>query len=146
VGIGTFRAFLIVMGVRDHAELDVWKLADAVRIEVRALAAKPAFARCDDLRAQLVRAAESPCANIAEGFSRYFPRDFARFVRIARGSLNEVIEHLGRARALGTVSEAEAQSVERYARRARAAAVHLVRYLESDQAARHVGQHLRRRN
>jgi four helix bundle protein len=77
------------------------------------------------LRDQLSSAAEGPCGHIAEGFSRWFPNDFARFVRIAKGSLSEVIVHIGAARDRGLVTDAECQDINRYARRARGAATAL---------------------
>jgi four helix bundle protein len=46
---------------------------------------------------QLVRAADSIGANIAEGCGRWNYRDNRRFVRIARGSLNECKHWLRRA-------------------------------------------------
>ena len=67
----------------------------------------------------------------AEGFSRYFPRDFARFVRIAKGSLSEVIVHIGSARDKGLATEAEFKDICSHARRARGAATGLIRYLET---------------
>jgi len=121
-------------GVRDHTELDVWKLSNLVRLKVRILVARPIFQRDWDLRDQLSEAAESPCPNIGEGFSRYLPRDFARFVRIAKGSLTEVIEHMGRALAKGFVNEDETNEVCTLARRARGAATNLIIYLESAEA------------
>lgn len=48
---------------------------------------------CDQIRA----ASSSAPANIAEGFWRFRPREFARFVRIALGSLGETQNHLRRA-------------------------------------------------
>ncbi|MEO7789407.1 MAG: four helix bundle protein [Vicinamibacterales bacterium] len=45
-------------------------------------------------RDQLRDSACSAPSNIAEGFSRYSPREFARFVAIARGSLAETQNHL----------------------------------------------------
>jgi len=74
-----------VAGVRDHTELDAWRLSDAVQIEVDRLINAPGFNRYPRLKDQMRRAAESPCPNIAEGFSRFYPREFARFVRIAKG-------------------------------------------------------------
>src|SRR4051812_15101018 len=46
---------------------------------------------------QLVRACDSIGANIAEGYGRGTPADNKRFVRIARGSLNEPHHWLRRA-------------------------------------------------
>jgi four helix bundle protein len=47
-----------------------------------------------DLRAQLVKAARSVAANIAEGFGRGTEADTLRFFRIANGSLEEAQEGL----------------------------------------------------
>lgn len=47
-----------------------------------------------NLVSQLIRAANSVCANIAEGFGRYNPQESIQFYRTARGSLMEVKSHL----------------------------------------------------
>jgi four helix bundle protein len=117
--------------VRDYKELMVWQLADELQTAIHRLASRPAFDRRPDLRRQLVRAAESPCANLAEGFARYHPREFARFVRIAKGSLAEVIEHVRTAHDVSLVTIAEATELIRTARRALGAATKLAQYLES---------------
>ncbi|PTY07048.1 four helix bundle protein [Opitutaceae bacterium EW11] len=64
------------------------------------------FAR-ETVGRQLIRAADSIGANIAEGFGRASTADNQRFVRIARGSLYEVRHFLRRADARGLVGERE---------------------------------------
>jgi four helix bundle protein len=122
------------MGGRDYTELDVWKLADEVRRRVRTILDRRVFNKDLDLRDQLRRAAEAPCPNIAEGFSRYHPRDFARFLRTAKGSLTEVIEHLSRALAQQCVTEQEVAEITSLTKRARGAATKLILYLENAEA------------
>ena len=123
-------------GVRDHTELDVWQLGDELRELVHQLTDRASFRAAHELHDQLRRAVNGVCPNIAEGFSRYYPREFAPFVRIARGSLSETIDHLRRAQARGLLTADEASSAGTLARRARGAAARLVSYLESDAAAR----------
>ena len=121
-------------GVREHTELTVWKLCDELRERVRPIVDRAAFGRYPKLREQIDEAAESPCPNIGEGFSRYFPRDNARFVRVAAGSLTELIEHLGRAHARRLITTEESESLVSLARRARKTATRYMVYLESAEA------------
>ena len=82
------------MGVRDFRELVAWQLSYELKCEVFAFTAKaPAsrdFKYCDQIRAS----SSSAPANIAEGFGRFRPREFARFLEIARASLVETRNHL----------------------------------------------------
>ena len=51
---------------------------------------RPGFYADLKLRSQLDAASDSVCRNVAEGFGCRSDREFARFLRIARRSLNEV--------------------------------------------------------
>ena len=118
-------------GVRTHEELDVWKLSQEVVTRVRQLLKTPTLRADFQLRDQLSRAAEKIGPNIAEGFSRFVPGDNARFIRIAKASLTEVIVHLETAVAKGYLKAAEIQIPSRFARRARGAATQYILYLET---------------
>jgi four helix bundle protein len=54
---------------------------------------------------QIVRAADSVGANIAEGYGRASPVDHKRFVRIARGSLYETRHFVRRADKRGLIAK-----------------------------------------
>jgi four helix bundle protein len=79
-----------VAGARHFTDLVVWQLADQLRVHVFRVTARPPLRTDFKLRSQLDDAADSVCRNIAEGFGAQSNREFARFVRIARRSLNEV--------------------------------------------------------
>jgi four helix bundle protein len=116
-------------GARDHTELDVWQLSDEVRRRVDEITAHGRFDRRPTLRDQLRESSDSPCPNIAEGFGRFQPRDFARFLRIARGSLVETIDHLHRAAELNLITTRERDETTSFARRACRALSALINYL-----------------
>ena len=77
--------------------LRVYRLAEQLADEVWAVVERwPGFPR-NTVGGQLVRAADSIGANIAEGTGRGSFQDNRRFVKIARGSLSEVQHWLRRA-------------------------------------------------
>jgi four helix bundle protein len=77
--------------------LRVYQLAEKLADEIwNAVAAWDHFAR-DTVGKQIVRAADSIGANIGEGIGRGSAPENRRFVRIARGSLNETKHWLRRA-------------------------------------------------
>jgi four helix bundle protein len=85
------------MEVTGFKKLDVYRLAEELASGVWKLVSQwDNFAR-DTVGKQMVRAADSVGANIAEGAGRGTYQDNRRFVRIARGSLNETMHWLRQA-------------------------------------------------
>lgn len=85
------------MAKTNFESLRVYQLSETLADEIWTIVMKwNAFAR-DTVGKQLVRAADSIGANIAEGTGRGTFVDNRRFVRIARGSLNETQHFLRRA-------------------------------------------------
>ncbi len=71
------------------AKLDAWRFSDDLALEVFKVSRHlPADLRW--LSSQIVRAATSVPANIAEGYSRSSKKEFLQFLSIARGSLAEL--------------------------------------------------------
>lgn len=85
------------MAKTNFESLRVYQLSETLADEIWSVVMKwNVFAR-DTVGKQLVRAADSIGANIAEGTGRGTFVDNRRFVRIARGSLNEAQHFLRRA-------------------------------------------------
>src|SRR5437764_11158638 len=81
--------------IRTFEELDCWKHCRSLRVFV-ARQAVPALPRHEQYRLadQMLRAARSTTANIAEGYGRFHYLDNAKFCSNARGSCWEVLDHL----------------------------------------------------
>ncbi len=92
--------------MQDFRNLSVWQKAHTVTLEVFAISA--AFARPPyySLQNQMIRAAMSVPANLAEGAGRTGDPEFRRFARIALGSASELEYHLLLARDLGLLPAA----------------------------------------
>ena len=89
------------MSIKSHRDLIVWQKATVLAVEIYRLTktfpADERFRMTD----QLLRAASSIPANIAEGHARGTRKDYARFIVIARGSLAETETFLELARDVG---------------------------------------------
>jgi four helix bundle protein len=85
------------MGQSSFETLRVYQLAEALAGKVWSFVLQWSAFPKDTLAKQLVRAADSVGANIAEGYGRGSYVDLKRFVLIARGSLNETICWIRRA-------------------------------------------------
>ena len=118
-------------GIRRHEDLIAWQLSEHLKELVFAFTARPGVARnekfCDDIR----RSARSAPANLSEGFARYWPRENAKFVRYALGSLGESKNHLFDALKERYITREEFNEMSRYARRAVGAATRWHRWLMS---------------
>jgi four helix bundle protein len=77
------------MGANTYSELECWQLADDLQRRIVALTASPRAERDFKFCDQITDASLSVSSNIAEGFARRTPADFARFLTIAKGSLAE---------------------------------------------------------
>ncbi|UFS62273.1 four helix bundle protein [Sulfurimonas sp. HSL-3221] len=71
-------------------ELDVWKRAKNLSVDIYRLTLSPAFEKDYGLKDQIRRAAVSVPSNIAEGDERETNKEAVRFFYIANGSLAEV--------------------------------------------------------
>lgn len=108
----------------------MWQLACELRDDVEA-AVRGGSARCDlDFREQITRSSRSTPANIAEGFGHFKPRQFARYLRIARASAMETQSHI-HAGAGQHFQAAEVIKLLGKTRRTLAALSRLIRYLEA---------------
>ena len=86
---------------KDFRELEAWKRCRDLRKRFWKLVKQfPAEERYN-LSDQIIRASRSTTACIAEGYGRYHYQENIQFCRQARGSLYELIDHVGVAEECG---------------------------------------------
>ena len=85
-------------GVRRVEDFVAWQLCMELDDVVFEITATGAVARDFDFCNQIRESAGGPAANIAEGYRRFGPKEFAKYLRIALGSLSETATHLERGR------------------------------------------------
>jgi four helix bundle protein len=122
---------MVVTRFQDFA---AWQLSRELERRVIAFTAILPASRDLDYRRQVRRSSSSAPRNIAEGFGRFWPAEFARFVRIARGSLEETKDHVQAAFERGYISEQERKELITLGNRALGASTRLAQYL--DEAAK----------
>jgi four helix bundle protein len=119
------------VGVRSHKHLDAWRVADELRREIYELFSEGRAARDQRLRSQAEDAASSACRNLAEGFTRFNPSEFAHYARIAAASVQEIGELLSDGSGRKYWAEERVQGAEALVGRAVKVIGGLQRYLRS---------------
>ena len=124
------------MGFRTIEDIRAWQLAEEFKLNVYRLTDAGALARDRRLRDQLREAAASATSQISEGFGRFDPVDFARFVKIGRASLVECKNHLIDAVDRGYISAEKQREYSLRADDALKEMAGLIDYLQSPEAKR----------
>ena len=75
-------------------DLVAWQKARSMTTSIYAVTRRGEFARDFGLAGQIQRASVSVMSNIAEGYERLGPSEFAHFLSIAKGSCGEVRSQL----------------------------------------------------
>lgn len=94
-------------------KLEVYKLSENLADQIWNAVIKWKQFEKDALGLQMIRAADSVGANIAEGNGRFNFADNNRFVRISRGSLYELKHFLRRAYKRQLLTEKEIESIKK---------------------------------
>jgi len=100
-----------------YKNLDAWRLARNLVIEVYRLTDLDALRGSRSLCDQMQRSAISVPSNIAEGDERGTNRDALRFLYVSKGSLAELRTQLDIAQATGRISRADYEAAEALADR-----------------------------
>lgn len=126
------------MGVRRFNDLRAWQVCSAYKNAVYGLCAQGPLSIDWARRRQLEEAVAGPPAHIAEGFGRFNPADFARFLVMARASLMESQNHLRDAVDKGYIAEEARLEQDRLAEAALKEVTGLMEYLQSPPEPRRV--------
>ncbi|MBI3494353.1 MAG: four helix bundle protein [Acidobacteria bacterium] len=119
------------MGVRRFEDLIAWQLAFELQREVFAFTAIGPAWRDVRYRDQIRDSSASATRNTSEGFGRFRPKEFARFLEIAHGSLDETKNHLHDGQQRGYLVPSEHDRLVHLSIRSLAANAGLMRYLRS---------------
>jgi four helix bundle protein len=111
---------------RKFEDLIAWQLASQLCDVIFDITVSGPAARDFEFRNQIRNAAKKAPPLISEGFLRWTPGEFVRYLRMARGELGEVQNHLSFARRRRYCSEEDLARAEILARRAMAATTRLL--------------------
>jgi len=132
-------------GVRRFTQLRAWQACRAYKKAIYRLCEKRPLSKDWDRRSQLEESVKGPPGHIAEGYGRFNPADFARFVVMARSSLMESQNHLLDLVDRGHITEEVRLAHESLAEAALQEVTGLLEYLQSPEALRNARQARERR-
>ncbi len=90
-----------------ESNLEVWKVAHQLVLDVYKISNKFPQSEQFGLTSQLRRSVVSVPTNIVEGNARQYKKEFIQFLYVAKGSLVETNYHLFLAKDLGYISEVD---------------------------------------
>jgi four helix bundle protein len=131
------------VGVRRFTQLRAWQACRAYKKAIYGLCENGPLSKDWDRRSQLEESVKGPPGHIAEGYGRFNPPDFARFVVIARSSLMESQNHLLDLVDRGYITEQT--RLEALAEAALQEVTGLMEYLQSPEALRNARRARERR-
>lgn len=99
------------MIIKRFEDLNIWRTSLRLTKQIYDLSARDKFAKDFGLRDQIRRAIVSVSSNIVEGFEKNNNNEFARFLRMSKGSVGEVRNQLYVAATIGYISDRDCKRV-----------------------------------
>jgi len=127
-------------GVDRFNDLLCWQLTFKLSVDVFRATSSPPASRDFKFTGQIRDASDSAQRNIAEGFGRFNPPEFARFLDVVRASLNETIPLILKGRSNGYFTTEQYIGLHGLAIRCLQAVARLQRYLRSPEARRNAAR------
>lgn len=125
----------VMAAARSHEELIAWQRAHELKLGVYALIESGPVVDDEEFCEQIRRSARSAPRLIAEGFGRYVPGEFRKYLRWANGELKETMDALRDGVDSGYFTPDEILPLQRLAKRSSKAATNLIAYLGTAKTA-----------
>jgi four helix bundle protein len=124
-------------GAKRYEELEAWQIADELRREVLALTETGPISRDFEFRDEIRDAVSSAVRNIPEGFGRFRPADFARFMEYSLASTMETQDLITEGIERRYFTLETTKNARQLAERSLKVSRGLVRYLKNCRKRRH---------
>lgn len=112
-------------------DLESWKSARVLANMIYKISGDGQLSRDFGLRDQIQRASVSVMNNIAEGFTRFSKKEFARFLVIAQSSCAEVLSMLYLLGDLGYANEKKLLEIRQQGEKTRSLILGMIKYLDA---------------